>query len=384
MPNKVYYVANSELYHHGILGMKWGQRNGPPYPLGSGAHSRSEVRAGWQRSLNGDISPGYHKRRIRRTNPVSRVRKSIISKYGDLKASIAYKQKVSVDIGKAHADTYLSAGIEFSRIQTNDDFRKDFALYSTYQKADINKYAGLFGKNLTSRANADASRAEKQAKKTGDYEEANRLRDYADNLSVYQVKMVNTGKLKVPSTDNACRVTSNILKSDKEFVNNVIGSINDSKQKMRRPSQQMLFSKALTALKKDPSKYTKNDVEDIYKAINLTLTNHNDQEVAMQKTFYKALKDNGYDAILDLNDKSYSSYHAKNPVIIFNTDNIALKSISTMDQDYIDRNYRIYNTERIVKEFGEQTFGTLSKFGDFSVSQATDYLQMKFDDYLRR
>lgn len=24
---------SNELYHHGILGMHWGEKNGPPYPL---------------------------------------------------------------------------------------------------------------------------------------------------------------------------------------------------------------------------------------------------------------------------------------------------------------------------------------------------------------
>lgn len=35
---KVYtsmYSRNAELYHHGILGQKWGVQNGPPYPLDS-------------------------------------------------------------------------------------------------------------------------------------------------------------------------------------------------------------------------------------------------------------------------------------------------------------------------------------------------------------
>lgn len=39
------------LAHHGILGQQWGKRNGPPYPLAPGKHSRSEKKAHWQNSL---------------------------------------------------------------------------------------------------------------------------------------------------------------------------------------------------------------------------------------------------------------------------------------------------------------------------------------------
>lgn len=31
---------NNELYHHGVEGQKWGVKNGPPYPLGSGMSER--------------------------------------------------------------------------------------------------------------------------------------------------------------------------------------------------------------------------------------------------------------------------------------------------------------------------------------------------------
>lgn len=41
-----------ELYHHGILGMRWGVRKGPPYPLDAKDHTVSEKRAGWRKSLD--------------------------------------------------------------------------------------------------------------------------------------------------------------------------------------------------------------------------------------------------------------------------------------------------------------------------------------------
>lgn len=46
------YNYSGELYHHGIKGMKWGVQNGPPYPLSASAHSVSEKKAGWRKSLD--------------------------------------------------------------------------------------------------------------------------------------------------------------------------------------------------------------------------------------------------------------------------------------------------------------------------------------------
>ena len=46
------------LAHHGILGQRWGKRNGPPYPLSASSHSVAEKKAGWRESLYSGTKKG--------------------------------------------------------------------------------------------------------------------------------------------------------------------------------------------------------------------------------------------------------------------------------------------------------------------------------------
>jgi hypothetical protein len=116
--------------------------------------------------------------------------------------------------------------------------------------------------------------------------------------------------------------------------------------------------------------------------LNLSLVNHNQQEIAAQNRFYSELKKKGYNALLDYNDKEYSSYHAKRPMIVFDVDSVKLQSVAETNPKVVDRLYRKYNTERIAKETIASTIGIVGKLGTKTVSECESYVNGKMDDYL--
>lgn len=350
-----------ELYHHGIKGQKWGVRR--------------------YQYADGSVTPAGAKRYYTNRNEPTINRVSSLAGMKATELTNIAKTKIT---GKQYVDTCLKKGTTFQRIQSSKDF-ENFAFYATYKKSDSDKYMGLFGKNLTSRANSSAKQAEKQAKASGresDLANAKALRSYSDNMKVYQLKITSTKKLRVPSDENAGYITASLLK-DKEFKKNVVASIEDSKSKMRRGQQQILFKQAQNALQKDPAKMSKSEKIAVYKALNLSLTNHNSQEVAAQDRFYSELKKKGYNALLDYNDKEYSSYHAKRPMIVFDTDSVKLQSVSETNPKIVSQMYKKYNAERIAKETVANTLGLITKMGNKTISECSSYVELKTKDYLK-
>lgn len=342
------------LAHHGIKGQKWGVRR---YRYADGTLTP----AGRKRYQGGN---GFNRTmRMKMTELVNTARTHVT--------------------GKQYVDGVIKSGTTFARIQTSENFEK-FAFYATYKKHDTEEYMGLFGKNLMSRAAADATRAEKQAAESGSKDDAavaKELRERADNVKVYQLKLEATKKLKIPSDDNASDITANLLKED-AFKQNLVASIQDSKEKMKRPTQQLLFAQAQNALKKDPDRMTKSEKIAVYKAFNLSLVHHNAQEIAAQDRFYGELKKKGYNALLDYNDKEYSSYHAKRPMIVFDVDSVKLQSVTQANPKVVDTLYKRYNAERIIKEIPAETIGLVKKLGEKTVSECYSYIDSITNDYL--
>ena len=267
------------LRHHGIVGQKWGVRNGPPYPLGGGDYTQSERTA-------------IYKQR---------------------------KKKNSI-YNKKHFDETLQTGTRLSTLSYDPNRTKGADMfYATHKSLDRHQYNALFNRPIP--------------KPIYD-EDGNNIGN--GMFLKWRISNKVTSNLKVASEDSGAESFRQLYRRDRDFYNFVTDParmqshfVND-KYKFRgyRESRQ-----ALENLRQG-KKPTSEELQVIYRMFNYVIPSDGGgdarraKDVAKQRAkFFKALKDAGYGAVLDTNDAIYGGFKATSPVIVFDQSKVVLSGV---------------------------------------------------------
>lgn len=276
----VYLDETSSLAHHGILGQKWGQRNGPPYPLSGGDYSELEKKKIYK---------------VRRVKPNS-----------------LYNKK--------HFDEVLSGGTKISTL-SYDPYRtnKVDMFYATHTKLDQHMYNSLFNRPIS----------DEEGKKVLKFKITNTLKKNV------KVASEDSGAEAFRSLYKSDRDFYNFVTDPNRMQSLFV----TSKYKFRGYRQSR---DALNALR-EGKKIDANDLQKIYRMFNYVIPSDGSgdkrkaKDVLKQRDkFFDLLKNSGYSAVLDTNDAIYGSFKARSPIIVFDMDAIVLDNIKRTNM--LDKN----------------------------------------------
>ena len=146
----------------------------------------------------------------------------------------------------------------------------------------------------------------------------------------YMMKLEAASDIKVASREKARKAFGDLMNNDKDFR---------------------------SSLGFGDRSFTTREINRIYDEFNRQLVDRSMPKYPVNK-FYNKLKSAGYGAIQDVNDMDYSGYKAKNPLIVFDNagGNISVKSVEEMtDMDGMGRDY----TKEMLKAAGEMQIDNL-------------------------
>lgn len=226
---------------------------------------------------------------------------------------------------KNKIDGIIKAGEALQRIEMQDTGSKlHEVFYVAKGKHDMNRYKGLLGFT--------------RAQQTG---------------HAYLMKLEAASDIRVASREKARKAFGDLMNNDKDFRSSF--GFGDRS-------------------------FTTREINKMYETFNRKIVNRSMPQDSVNK-FYDKLKSAGYGAIQDVNDMDYSGYKAKNPLIVFDNagENISVKSVEEMTDvarmglDYLKEMMKALGEAEIDSLFGAKGLGIAGVAGGAAaVSRASD------------
>lgn len=268
------------LSHHGILGQRWGKRNGPPYPLSGGDYTVTEQRE------------------------IGQARK---------KPNSIYNKKHFDTVLKKDKTTLQTLSYDKNRTKNADMF------YAAHTKLDKHTYNAKFNRKIPMPV----------------YDENGREIGTGES---YKFRITNrlSKDIKVASEDSGAKVFMDLYRKDRNFYNFVRdpdrmeSHFVTSKYKFKGYRE---AKEVLNKLQSPGYTPTDNDVKILYRMFNYTIPSSGGSakranDILTNRTkFFNELKKAGYGAVLDTNDAIYGGFKAESPVIVFDMDKVIPDSI---------------------------------------------------------
>lgn len=300
------YYANS-LYHHGIKGQKWGVRrfqkkDGSLTPAGRKRYDddgpsqkkQKEYKIPENKSLHRlKIEDKYQKQGMSKKQAEQAAAKRIRGEQFAVAAgAVTVAACVAYAKRKAYStDKILSKDTEFQRIMKlhPDATIHDGRQYMAYKKEDKSIYKGQLAANFNKQ-----------------------IKEGKTNEKVYDVTVKAKQDIKIASEKRARETFEKLYKNDPEFRKSLSKAAKDAGDDLSaglKRIQEQLSEGAELSDKRIKSK--------AYDLFNVALADNTDEGRARAQKFYDALKEQGMNAVQDMNDKKYSLYNAKAPIITF-------------------------------------------------------------------